>query len=220
MLNHVPNEIIKEILLYMGFKKVILMKSLNKKYNKLVDIYIVKYTMTKTFSLNPYHWQKFAIKRWSYNNFSLNCINGLDIIDSYFQVDPTIINNKKLIKHAINKTCERRLEYLLEAGLDPNSTTIMDDDYVDEIPLLFYIIRHKCGFKSYFFDWSIETLLRYGANFKFKDFEGDTMLHFIIGDKKLRYFFYSYRNWWDACLVSLVYFYYILMQATNYLLFE
>ena len=98
-----------------------------------------------------------------------------------------IINNKKLIKHAINKTCERRLEYLLEAGLDPNSTTIMDDDYVDEIPLLFYIIRHKCGFKSYFFDWSIETLLRYGANFKFKDFEGDTMLHFIIGDKKLRY---------------------------------
>src|SRR5438874_1624666 len=101
MMNNIPDEIMIEILLHMGFKKAILIKSVNKRYNKLVNKNIVKKAMIKTFSLNPYYWKKFVIKRWPYNNFSINCIDGVDIIDSYFRVDPNIINDQKLVRHAI-----------------------------------------------------------------------------------------------------------------------
>lgn len=188
------NDLLYEIIQHLHFKHTISLKSTCRQYNQCISTQMIKDIILKTFKTNH---DKYVIDQFTYENFCINGIDGLDLLKLYHPVNTAFIfvNSAYLLKKTFKLKCINRLTFLLNSGVDTNALITYKKNF-DKRTLspLHYLIKKQYGFKSYFFDWAIEQLLIFGANpnyivnnIQFDILFEYTVLDKVIEHKKMRY---------------------------------
>jgi hypothetical protein len=195
------NDVILEIVHLLKFNHVVCLKSTCHRYYKIISSQVVKNSIIKIFKSHA-DYNKHVFNIFTYENFNIDGIDGLDLLMLYDKAYPEFIklNSGKLLKSTFKLQCEKRLKFLLSSGVDPNADISYKRDKYSmistfkNISALHYLIKRKYGFKGYFFDWAIEQLLTSGADpnkkvliNKFDVCEELTVLDRVIYCKNTRY---------------------------------
>lgn len=195
------NDIILEIAYLLKFNYVVFLKSTCHRYYKIISTQVVKNSVVEVFKSQP-DYNKHVFNIFTYENFNIDGIDGLDLLMLYDKAYPEFIklNSGKLLKSTFKLQCEKRLKFLLSSGADPDADISYKRDKYSmistfkDVSALHYLIKRKCGFKGYFFDWAIDQLLTSGADpnkkaisHKFDVYEELTVLDRAIYHKNTRY---------------------------------
>lgn len=193
-------DVILEIVHLLKFNHVVFLKSTCHRYYNIISSQVVKNSIIKIFKSQPDY--KYVFKKFTYENFNIDGIDGLDLLMLYDKAYPEFIklNSGKLLKSTFKLQCEKRLKFLLSSGVDPNTDIrYKKDKYsmissIKDVSALHYLIKRKYGFKGYFFDWAIDQLLTSGADpnkkvisNKYDIYEELTVLDRVIYHKNTRY---------------------------------
>lgn len=201
----IQNEIVPNLL---TFHTVIQLKLTSQRYHKLITLNLIKNALLKTFSTdtfeNGWKYHTCAIRCFKYTSYSINTIDGLDILKMYHSatnIGFVRAYSSKLLKYTFSMKCAKRLQFLIENGVNVNTEIkcrkldlLQFALITHKISPLHFIIEFKRGIKGYFFDWAVEQLLIAGADpdatMMKQDFgmiEDLTVLDKIILNKEMRY---------------------------------
>lgn len=206
-MNYVADDVIQnEIVPNLStFHAVLQLKLTSRRYSKLITLNLIKNALFKTFSNdtfeNGWKYHTCAIRRFKYTSYSINTIDGLDILKMYHSatnIGFVRAYSSKLLKYTFSMKCTKRLQFLIENGVNVNTEIKykkLDFNFITQkVSPLHFIITFKHGMKGYFFDWAVEQLLIAGADpdatvmrQSFGMIEELTTLDKIILNKEMRY---------------------------------